>query len=49
MKFEEYYKDRVDETMTQALEWGIERALTLTSSKLMPLSSSPTLSVYHDA
>lgn len=49
MKFEEYYKDRVDESMTQALEWGIERALTLTSSKLMPLSSSPTLSVYHDA
>lgn len=38
---EEYYKDRPGETMSQALELGISRVVTLTSSQLVPLSSTP--------
>jgi hypothetical protein len=46
MLFEEYYKSRPGETMTQALDWGIARAVTITSCKLVPLSSSSRLSMY---
>lgn len=48
MMFEEYYKACPGETMTQALEWGISRVVTLTCSKLVPLASTPRLSIYRN-
>ncbi|KAA0983265.1 MULTISPECIES: hypothetical protein [unclassified Pseudomonas] len=49
MMFEEYYKSRPGETMTQALEWGVNRAMILTSTKLIPLPSTARLGVYRRA
>jgi hypothetical protein len=41
MLFEEIYESRPGETMTQAIEWGIERAKVLIGPKLSTMPGQP--------
>lgn len=49
MLFEEYYKERSGESMSTALAFGVGRAMTLTSTKLLPLPSTARLGIYRKA